>query len=109
RMQEWIPLPKLSLQPLREAVTVFTDAGRRSRRAAAVWHNGTRWCQHLLDAEEADSLQTLELFAVVLALCIWQDTPVNIVTDSMYVAGVAQQIESACIKELQNQRLYQLL
>ncbi|RMB88475.1 hypothetical protein DUI87_35160 [Hirundo rustica rustica] len=35
--------------------------------------------------------------------------PINVVTDSLYVAGVVARIEDAFIKEVRNQRLYQLL
>ncbi|KFV66922.1 hypothetical protein N307_12362, partial [Dryobates pubescens] len=55
------------------------------------------------------SLQTLELFAVVWTLSHWLHEPVNIITDSLYVAGVANRIEDADIKDLKNQRLLQLL
>ncbi|RMB97205.1 hypothetical protein DUI87_26307 [Hirundo rustica rustica] len=62
----------------------------------------------MLSAEEADTLQTLELFAVVWAISHFRE-PINVVTDSLYVAGVVAQIEDAFIKEVRNQRLYQLL
>ncbi|RMB96054.1 hypothetical protein DUI87_27494 [Hirundo rustica rustica] len=62
----------------------------------------------MLSAEEADTLQTLELFAVVWAISHFRE-PINVVTDSLYVAGVVARIEDAFIKEVRNQRLYQLL
>ncbi|RMC03980.1 hypothetical protein DUI87_19317 [Hirundo rustica rustica] len=62
----------------------------------------------MLSAEEADTLQTLELFAVVWAIAHFRE-PINVVTDSLYVAGVVARIEDAFIKEVRNQRLYQLL
>lgn len=54
------------------------------------------------------SLQTLELTAVVWAVLQWHDQNLNIVTDSLYVAGILQRIEDARIKEVQNPRLYEL-
>ncbi|RMB89178.1 hypothetical protein DUI87_34440 [Hirundo rustica rustica] len=62
----------------------------------------------MLSAEEADTLQTLEIFAVVWAISHFRE-PINVVTDSLYVAGVVARIEDAFIKEVRNQRLYQLL
>ncbi|KFW75140.1 hypothetical protein N305_04483, partial [Manacus vitellinus] len=53
------------------------------------------------------SLQTLELLAVVRVLAS-MNRPLNIVTDSFYVAGVVNRIEGALIKEVQNKRLFQL-
>ncbi|RLW05188.1 hypothetical protein DV515_00005233 [Chloebia gouldiae] len=55
-----------------------------------------------------DSLQTLELLAVAWALAAF-DGRINIVSDSLYVVGMCNRIEDADIKEVQNQRLYQLL
>ncbi|NXK01435.1 POK6 protein, partial [Corythaixoides concolor] len=56
----------------------------------------------------ADSLQTLELAAVCWAMSNWMTEGLNIVTDSLYVAGVATRVEDAVIKETANRRLYQL-
>ncbi|NXY39520.1 PO113 protein, partial [Pomatorhinus ruficollis] len=106
---QWIPVPKVSLVPLQNAVTVYTDAGKWSRRAAATWQERGQWCHQILSAEPEDSLQTLELLAVVWALSRWLQQPINIVTDSLYVAGIATRIEGAQIKDIANKRLYQLL
>ncbi|KFP74570.1 hypothetical protein N311_03184, partial [Apaloderma vittatum] len=48
-----------------------------------------------------------ELVAAVWALQRFSG-PLNLVTDSLYVAGVTQRIEGALIKEVQNRRLYKL-
>lgn len=61
-----------------------------------------------MDACPEDSLQTLELLAVVWA-CVTFTGPLNVVTDSLYVAGVAERLEDASIKEVTNRRLYELL
>ncbi|NXR16380.1 PO113 protein, partial [Semnornis frantzii] len=105
---DWIPKPMRSEVPLERATTVFTDAGKKSRKAAATWKEGLNWKHKLLDADPRDSLQTLELLAVVWAFSNFLG-PVNVVTDSFYVAGVTQRIEGASIKEVQNKRLYLLL
>ncbi|KFP92421.1 hypothetical protein N311_00597, partial [Apaloderma vittatum] len=52
--------------------------------------------------------QTLELLAVVWAACMFTG-PLNLVTDSLYVAGVTARGELADIKEVKNQRLFELL
>ncbi|NWU73782.1 PO113 protein, partial [Pterocles burchelli] len=105
---DWITKPLRSDSPIPEALTVFTDAGKKSRKAAITWKETDQWQHRILEAEPADSLQTLELFAVVWALNAFKG-PLNVVTDSNYVAGVAQRIEGASVKEVQNKRLYELL
>ncbi|NXD88911.1 POK19 protein, partial [Halcyon senegalensis] len=104
----WIEKPKRAREPLAEAVTVFTDAGRKSRTAAATWQDQHgQWNHHIIAAEERDNLQTLELLAVVWVMIQFEGR-VNIVTDSLYVAGVCERLEDAHIKAVQNPRLYEL-
>ncbi|RMC03572.1 hypothetical protein DUI87_19747 [Hirundo rustica rustica] len=107
-MQKWMLVPKRSDRPILGALTVYTDAGTISCKAAITWQKEGSWEKKVLSAEEADTLQTLELFAVVWAISHFRE-PINVVTDSLYVAGVVAQIEDAFIKEVRNQRLYQLL
>ena len=106
---DWLKCPKRSEKPLTDAITVYTDAGKRSRKAAATWYENNQWHHQILPAKTGDSLQTLELAAVVWVCTQWMHTRLNIVTDSMYVAGIVSQIEDARLKELQNQRLFELL
>ncbi|NWS86529.1 PO113 protein, partial [Toxostoma redivivum] len=108
--QDWdfITKPLREEQPIPEATTIFTDAGKKSRKAAATWKEGTQWCHKILQAHPEDSLQTLELLAVVWVLSEFKG-PINVVTDSFYVAGVVQRIEDASIKEICNKRLFDLL
>ncbi|NWQ84398.1 POK19 protein, partial [Columbina picui] len=106
--QNWIVIPKRSSQPLSNAVTVFTDAGKRSRKAAATWKDEQGWHHQILPAHSKDSLQTLELLAVVWALSNWMHQPLNVMTDSLYVAGVTNRIEDAAIRDIKNQRLAEL-
>ncbi|NWY45242.1 POK6 protein, partial [Sylvia atricapilla] len=100
-------------RPLREektipsAITAFTDAGKKSRRAAIVWKKEKKWHQQILEAVPEDSLQTLELSAVVWAVA-HIDEPLNVVSDSLYVVGVVSRIEDAINKEVQNKWLYEL-
>uniref|UniRef100_A0A8B9GBW3 Uncharacterized protein n=1 Tax=Amazona collaria TaxID=241587 RepID=A0A8B9GBW3_9PSIT len=104
----WVVRPLREDTPISDAVTVFTDAGKRSRKAAITWQEQGCWNHKLLDADPADSLQTLELLAVVWAVINFEG-PVNVVADSLYVAGVGARIEDAAIKEVNNKRLYELL
>ncbi|NXU39267.1 POK11 protein, partial [Drymodes brunneopygia] len=101
----WVCLPKYSPRPLKEGLTVFTDVGKTSQKAATVWNTEGYWQQHILEAEPGDSLQTLELAAVCWAVTRWCQQEINIVMDSLYVAGVVQQIEDAVIRETQNECL----
>lgn len=90
--REWIMLPKRSETPLPDAVTAFTDAGKKSKRAAVTWMEDGVWHHHILSAMPGDSLQTLELAAVVWAVLRWHDQSLNVVADSLYVAGVLQRM-----------------
>lgn len=107
--QDWITIPKRSERSLLNAVTVFTDAGKKSCRATVTWQQGTQWHHHMLHAEPSDSLQTLELVVVVWAFINWNTVELNVVTDSLCVAGVVQRIEGARIKDCQNKWLAELL
>ncbi|NWH69195.1 POK19 protein, partial [Geococcyx californianus] len=105
---EWIAKPLFSLTPLSEALTVYTDAGRKSHKAAVVWRQEMGpWKTQLIQGLSQDSLQTLELRAVIWALQTF-DEPLNIVTDSLYVVGVVARIESSAIKEIDNKWLFSL-
>ncbi|NWR39428.1 PO113 protein, partial [Tachuris rubrigastra] len=107
--QNWLQVPKRSLQPLPSALTVFTDADQKSRKAATTWKEKDQWHSNVLTATDNDSLQTLELWAVVWVFCKWVDCALNVVTDSLYVAGIVERIEDAEIKDLKNKQLVQLL
>ena len=104
--EEW---PIQSNIPL-EGITVFTDAGKSSKKAACTWERppGIRHHQ-VIEGDLQDSLQTLELKAVVWALAQWNMQPVNIVSDSLYVVGVGTRLERAMLKEVSNRHLYRML
>ncbi|NXX93836.1 PO113 protein, partial [Centropus bengalensis] len=102
--QEWIEKPWYSEKPLEDAVTVFTDAGKKSMRAAATWKEAEIWRYHRIDAVKGDSLQMLELRAIVSVLGEIQGR-VNVVSDSLYAVGVVQRIEQAHIKEVSNKEV----
>lgn len=104
----WVPIPRCSEIPVKNGLTVFTDAGRASQQAAATWYKGGQWHEHMIVAQSSDTLQTLELAAVCWTLTNWMAMPLNIVTDSLHVARVVQRIEDAFLREIQNQRLFKL-
>uniref|UniRef100_A0A8B9FRL6 ribonuclease H n=1 Tax=Amazona collaria TaxID=241587 RepID=A0A8B9FRL6_9PSIT len=62
--QTFEEIPVRSETPV-EGLTVFTDAGRKSKRAAATWYTDSQWKHHILQGHLGDSLQTLELRAVL--------------------------------------------
>ncbi|RLV98436.1 hypothetical protein DV515_00010854, partial [Chloebia gouldiae] len=105
---DWIVCPKKERNPIREAITAFMDAGKKSRTAAITWQEEGVWKQQLLHAAPEDSLQTMELLAVIWAL-MELTGPLNVVTDSLYVAGVVDRIEEPFIREVKNKRLFELL
>ncbi|NWI51466.1 POK18 protein, partial [Calyptomena viridis] len=93
-----------------QGVTVLTDAGKKSRKVVSTWKNDhEEWQEHIIQGHEKDSLQTLELKAVIWALQHWDQEPINIVSDSLYVVGVVARIERAMLREVSNKTLAELL
>ena len=75
----------------------------------ATWCEDQQWQHTLLQAQPGDSLQTLELSAVVWAFFNWPLQPLNVVSDSLYVVGLVERVEDTRVRELSNQSLYELL
>ncbi|NXW86295.1 POK25 protein, partial [Alopecoenas beccarii] len=107
RNNAWLECSKVQKQPL-QGLTVYTDAGKREHRAVCVWQEKNQWKHHLIQGTKEDSLQTLELTAVIWALTNWMSFALNVVTDSLYVAGVAPRIENALLRQANNPRLGKL-
>lgn len=105
---QWLEKPKVTKKPIKEGLTVYTDAGKRSRQATYVWQEKNQWCKKILQGQPEDTLQTLELMAVVWALENWHDHPLNVVMDSLYVAGVVPRIQDALVRETNNPQLGKL-
>lgn len=99
--QLWLETAKVPKRPV-EVHTLFTDAGKQSRKAACTWLEGTPWKHYLVYGTDQDSLQTLELAAVAWALIQWRTEPLTVVSDSLYVVGVVMRIEDALIKPPSN-------
>ncbi|RMC21521.1 hypothetical protein DUI87_02387 [Hirundo rustica rustica] len=102
-----IPREKRSRRPLK-ALTVFPDASGASHKSVMTWRNPQtqRW---EADVEFVEgSPQVAELAAVVRAFEKFSE-PINLVTDSAYVAGVVSRAEQAVLKEIDNEHLFRLL
>ncbi|TRZ07938.1 hypothetical protein HGM15179_019169 [Zosterops borbonicus] len=99
-------LPWLSRQPV-ESLTVFTDASRKNSKAGLTWQENGKWLSEVLE-RPGDSLQILELYAVIRVFEKWPNDPINIVSDSLYIIGVVERMEWALLKEVQNRWLWQL-
>ncbi|TRZ08459.1 hypothetical protein HGM15179_018652, partial [Zosterops borbonicus] len=80
-----------------KALTVFTDGSGRSHKS---WESDVQIVQ--------GSPQIAELAAVVRAFEKFTQ-PINLVTDSAYVAGIAERAEHSLLKEVSNPDLYSLL
>ncbi|XP_017599597.1 PREDICTED: endogenous retrovirus group K member 25 Pol protein-like [Corvus brachyrhynchos] len=96
-----------SKEPLK-ALTVFTDASGASHKSVMTWKNPQtqRWEADIKEVE--GSPQVAELDAVVRAFERFPE-PLNLVTDSAYVAGVVSRAEYAILQEVSNTALYELL
>lgn len=92
-----------------EGITIFTDEGKRSKQAAVMWQESGVWTDHVLQGENNDSLQTLELSAVIWAFQNWPSVSINIVSDSLYAVGIVKRLKKSMLREVTNKRLYTLL
>ncbi|TRZ19392.1 hypothetical protein HGM15179_007720 [Zosterops borbonicus] len=96
-----------SRRPL-EALTVFTDASGGSHKSVMTWKDPQtqRWESDVAEVE--GSPQIAELDAVVRVFERFPE-PLNIVTDSAYVAGVVSRAENSILQEVTNVTLFRLL
>ncbi|NWI75568.1 POK8 protein, partial [Dryoscopus gambensis] len=99
--------PKLSRKPLK-ALTLFTDASGSSHKSVITWVNPEtqQWESDIAEVE--GSPQVAELHAVVRAFEKFSE-PFNLVTDSAYVAGVAQRAENAVLGDTPNPKIHALI
>ena len=74
-------------------MSVYSDAGKRTCKAACTWLEAGEWQSHIFEGVRGDFLQTLKLGAVAWALTRRRDQSVNIVSDALYVVGVVLRIE----------------
>ncbi|RMC20691.1 hypothetical protein DUI87_01543 [Hirundo rustica rustica] len=98
--------PKISQEPV-QGPTIFTDGSGRTGKAIVTWRDGSEW--QILEGHEDGSAQLVELRAAVMAFQRFSQHPFNLVTDSAYVADIAQQLGHSVLKEFSNAALFHLL
>ncbi|NXR73232.1 POK18 protein, partial [Pycnonotus jocosus] len=96
-----------SKKPL-NALTVFTDASRNSHKSVMTWRDPQTQQWEADVAEVEGSPQVAELAAVIRAFERFSE-PLNLITDSAYVAGVVSRAEHSVLQEVSNPTLFQLL
>ncbi|RMC21829.1 hypothetical protein DUI87_02699 [Hirundo rustica rustica] len=87
--------------------TVFTDGSGKTGKAIVTWQDGSEW--QVLEGHEDGSAQLVELRAAVLAFEKFSQEPFNLITDSAYVADIAQRLSCSVLKEVSNPALFDLL
>ncbi|NWV18729.1 POK19 protein, partial [Origma solitaria] len=102
----------LSLHPKNTRVplpgpTVFTDGSGRIGKAIVTWRDESGW--QVLEGHELGSAQLVELRAVTMAFQRFSHVPLNLVTDSAYVADIAQHLDCSLLREVNNVALFLLL
>ncbi|RMC20646.1 hypothetical protein DUI87_01498 [Hirundo rustica rustica] len=98
--------PKSSQEPV-QGPTVFTDGSGKTGKAIVTWQDGSEW--QVLESHEDGSAQLVELKAAVMAFETFSQEPFNLITDSAYVADIAQRLSCSVLKEVSNPALFHLL
>ncbi|NXA95697.1 POK11 protein, partial [Melanocharis versteri] len=98
--------PKNSRVPLQRP-TIFTDGSGRTGKAIVTWRDESGW--QVLEGHQSGSAQLVELRAVTTAFQRLSHVPLNLVTDSAYVAGITQCLDCSLLKEVNNAALFSLL
>ncbi|NXK43693.1 POK19 protein, partial [Piprites chloris] len=86
--------------------TVFTDGSGKTNKAAVTWYDGHKW-QHIVELQDG-SPQVVELRAVTIAFQHFS-CPLNLVTDSAYVADLVQRLDKEVLREVSNALLFGVL
>ncbi|RMC04374.1 hypothetical protein DUI87_19195 [Hirundo rustica rustica] len=98
--------PKNSQESV-QGPTIFTDGSGKTGKAIVTWQDGSEW--QVLEGHEDGSAQLVELKAAVMAFEKFSQEPFNLITDSAYVADIAQQLGCSVLKEVSNPALFNLL
>ncbi|NXI00671.1 POK19 protein, partial [Pachycephala philippinensis] len=98
--------PKNSRVPL-QGLTVFTDGSGKTGKATVTWRDESGW--QMLKGHVSGSAQLVELRAVAMAFQHFSHVPLNLVTDSAYVADITQRLDCSLLKEVNNAALFSLL
>ncbi|NXB13579.1 POK19 protein, partial [Rhagologus leucostigma] len=89
--------PKNSRVPV-QGPTVFTDGSGKTGKAIVTWKEESEW--QVLEGHESGSAQLVELRAVAMAFQRFSQVPLNLVTDSAYVADITQRLDCSLLKEV---------
>nr|XP_013796775.1 PREDICTED: endogenous retrovirus group K member 11 Pol protein-like [Apteryx mantelli mantelli] len=96
--------------PIHNAKSVFTDASGKTKKYGYEYVNVRgEWARKIMQGAPEHSVQILELMAAVLALKDFAEEPLNLIVDSLYVAGVLQRLHSALIGQTANPKIQALL
>ncbi|XP_058719390.1 uncharacterized protein LOC131592124 [Poecile atricapillus] len=87
--------------------TIFTDSSGRTGKAIVTWKDESEW--QVLEGHESGSAQLVELRAATMAFQQFSQVPLNLVTDSAYVADLAKRLDCVLLKEVDNEHLFRLL
>ncbi|RMC20978.1 hypothetical protein DUI87_01833 [Hirundo rustica rustica] len=79
----------------------------KTGKAIVTWQDGSEW--QVLEGHEDGSAQLVELKAAVMAFEKFSQEPFNLITDSAYVADIAQRLSCSVLKEVSNPALFDLL
>ncbi|NXI39499.1 POK11 protein, partial [Galbula dea] len=89
-----------------QGLTIFTNGSGKTGKAVITWKDDSGWPN--LTSSVEGSPQLVELQAVTMAFQKFPDVPLNIVTDSSYVADITQRMDKALLK-VSNPVLFKLL
>lgn len=99
-----ISRPRLSDVPV-TGKTFFTDGLGRTGKAVIVWYANNQWNHQI--HKTVGSPEIVELYAVIQVFQQWSE-PLNLITDSQYVANVVSRLERLWLKEIQTEPLFAL-
>ncbi|NWX52876.1 POK19 protein, partial [Steatornis caripensis] len=86
--------------------TVFSDASGKTGKAAVAWKQDGQWHSHIVYQE--GSPQVVELRAAALAFQYFPG-PLNLITDSAYVAALLPRLDMAVLGHVNNPKLFAVL
>ncbi|NXB58447.1 POK19 protein, partial [Struthidea cinerea] len=95
--------PKNSQVPVK-GPTIFTDGSGKTGKAIVTWKEESEW--QVLEGHESGSAQLVELRVVATAFQQFAQVPLNLVTDSAYVADITQRLDCSLLKEENNAALF---
>lgn len=70
---------------------MFTDGSGKMGKAIVTWKEESEW--HTLEGYESRSPQLVELWAVAMVFQHFPHVPLNVVTNSAYVADITQRLD----------------